>query len=153
MRATVSHWLSHCPALSHRESPGAMLALKADRPKGAEMAWGEPRKEDEQHYIDAGGERRRKKRDVDYSALRSHFMQVPGMDVSTARALLDLGFTRIDELQGRAPSSLFSELSDQRTEPPAREILAGIRLAVYFAETPVPDPDKLSRWAWTHADP
>ena len=51
-------------------------------------------------------QRTQKKRKVDYVALKSPFMRIPRMDVSGARALLDLGFREIYELRGRDPESL-----------------------------------------------
>lgn len=90
----------------------------------------------------------KKKKKVDYAALNSPMMRIPNLDVATARDLLDLGFHYPHELAGRAPEAIFADLQKIRDEvPPGR--LACFRMAVYFAETPEPDPNKLTPWAWT----
>ena len=75
-----------------------------------------------------------KKKKVDYVALSSPFMRISGMRVDGARALLDLKFKEIYELRGRAPESLFEELSKKRLNPPDADILKYLKLAVEFAE-------------------
>lgn len=76
-------------------------------------------------------------------------MKIPGINVITARDLLDLGFFETYELQGRSPEVLFEDLCKTKTKV-TKDRLCGIRLAVYFAETPDPDPKKLSIQAWSH---
>ena len=49
-------------------------------------------------------QRTQKKRKVDYVALKSPFMRIPRMDVSGARALLDLGFAKFTSCAGATPS-------------------------------------------------
>ncbi|MFP4540153.1 MAG: helix-hairpin-helix domain-containing protein [Opitutales bacterium] len=90
-------------------------------------------------------QRRRKK--VDREALQSPFSRIPGLDLRTVRDLLDLGFRQVDELAGRSPEALFEEVQNLRENtPPDR--LWHLRLAVYFAETPEPDPARLAAWRW-----
>lgn len=91
--------------------------------------------------------RQQKKKKVDYAALNSPFMRIPKMDVATARDLLDLGFQYPHELAGRAPEALLSDLQKIRVEIP-RVRLSYFRMAVYFAETPEPEPGKLNPWVW-----
>lgn len=91
--------------------------------------------------------RQQKKKKVDYAALNSPFMRIPKMDVATARDLMDLGFQYPHELAGRAPEALLADLQKIRDDiPPVR--LSYFRLAVYFAETPEPESNKLNPWAW-----
>lgn len=90
----------------------------------------------------------RKKKKVDYAALQSPFMRIPGMNTAVARDLLDAGFRQVHELEGRAPEVIFGHIKDLRPATP-REHLFRIRLAVYFAETPEPDPGRLDPWVWT----
>ena len=89
----------------------------------------------------------KKKKKVDYEALSSAFMRIPGMDVMAARALIDLGFKETYELVGRAPESLFEAYKKKKMDAPA-QILWGLRMAVYVAETPEPDPRKLKPALW-----
>lgn len=90
---------------------------------------------------------RPKKKKVDYQALGSPFMRIPRMDVATARDLLDIGLAEIYHLQGRSPESLFNDLQRLKPEAPA-DRLAMIRMAVYFAETPDPNPQLLQPSVW-----
>lgn len=90
----------------------------------------------------------KKKKKVDYGALKSPFMRIPRMDIAAARALLDLGFTEIHELRGRCADALFEEYQKSKMDAPGT-LLAALRLAVYFAETPEPDKNKLHLQAWS----
>lgn len=78
-------------------------------------------------------QRPQKKRKVDYVALRSPFMRIPRMDVTCARALLDLGYKEIYELRGLDPVSLVADLSKIRVEI-APEMHKFMKLATDFAE-------------------
>jgi len=89
----------------------------------------------------------RSKKKVDHEALNSPLNRIPGMELAAVRDLLDLGFKNINDLVGRAPESIFEDLRKQRPETP-KDRIAAFRLAVYFAETPEPDPKKLHRWCW-----
>ena len=79
-------------------------------------------------------QRTQKKRKVDYVALKSPFMRIPRMDVSGARALLDLGFHEIYELRGRDPESLVADLAKKRLEIPP-EMHKYMNIATDFAES------------------
>ncbi len=91
--------------------------------------------------------RKPKEKKTDYEALNSHFMQIPRMDVSTARDLIDLGFDRTYQLAGRSPEVLYDQLKRLRPDTPEYK-LPLIRLAVYFAEEESPDPKRLRPEAW-----
>ncbi len=93
---------------------------------------------------------RRKKKKVDLEALQSPFKRIPGMDIATARDLIDLGFRDIDEVRGRSPEALFEELCSEKENTPD-DRLHYLRMAVYYAETDDPDPQLLEAWRW--ADP
>jgi hypothetical protein len=80
-------------------------------------------------------------------ALGSAFMRVPQIKVEAARDLLDLGFTQLYQLAGRAPDALFADLLKLRPDTPSSR-LAELRLAVYVAETPAPDKNLLHVSAW-----
>jgi len=84
-----------------------------------------------------------RKKKTDYAALHSPFMRIPGFKVKAARALLDLGFSQTVELQGRCPEALYEDWSS--TRDPDVEVHAALRLAVYYADTPDPEVEKLTR--------
>jgi hypothetical protein len=90
---------------------------------------------------------RGRKKKVDYEALHSPLKRIPGLTVAEVRDLLDLGIRQIDELSGRSPQVLFDEVREMRKETPDDRLWA-FRLAVYYAETPEPDPKLLSSWQW-----
>ncbi len=88
-----------------------------------------------------------KKKEVDYAALSSPFMRIPRLPVVVARDLIDLGLRDVFELQGRAPEVLLEEMRRRKPTTPDSH-LPFIRLAVYFAENPDPDREKLYPDAW-----
>ena len=70
--------------------------------------------------------------------------------------LLRLGYNSLESLKGQDPflmyeldSRLHRQLHGGKLD---RCVLYVYRLAVYFAETPTPDPDKLLWWNWKDAD-
>ena len=88
-----------------------------------------------------------RKKEVDVAALSSAFMRIPRMRVEAARDLLDLGFTHPDQLAGRCPEGLFEKVRLLHPGTPADRVHY-LRMAVYFAETPEPDPRRLHPAAW-----
>lgn len=74
------------------------------------------------------------KKETDYTALQSPFMQIPRMKVDVARDLLDIGFAQVYQLQGRSPEVLFETLRKLKAETP-QDRLDYFRMAVHFAET------------------
>ena len=89
----------------------------------------------------------RKKEEVDRGALESAFARVPRLGLPAARDLLDLGFRQVHELAGRSPEALFDAVRKLRPSTPA-DRLHHLRLAVYYAETPDPEPAKLHPASW-----
>ena len=75
-------------------------------------------------------------------------MRIPRFPVEVARELLDAGYYRVDQLSGRSPDTLLTEISTRnKTKPPAH-YLPALRMAVYYAETDQPDPKKLFLDQW-----
>lgn len=90
----------------------------------------------------------KKKKKVDYEALNSRLMQIPKMDIASARDLLDIGIQDIFELEGRSPDSLFAMIKKQNAEADPKRLWY-LRMAVYFAENKQTlDPKKMTPWAW-----
>ena len=90
----------------------------------------------------------KKKKKVDYEALNSRLMQIPKMDIASARNLLNIGIQDIFELEGRSPESLFEiiKIANPEADP---KMLWYLRMAVYFAENKNQlDSNKLTPWAW-----
>ena len=91
----------------------------------------------------------KKKEKVDYEALNSRLMQIPKMDIASARDLLDIGIQDVFELEGRSPESLFETIRKLKPQADPRRLWY-LRMAVYFAENKTdPDPGKMTPWAWS----
>lgn len=81
-------------------------------------------------------------------AVCSPFMRIPRFPVDVARELLDAGYYRIDQLLGRSPESLVEEIHQKNNLKPSAYFLPALRMAIYFAETPIPDSRKLFLDQW-----
>jgi hypothetical protein len=90
---------------------------------------------------------RQKKKKVDYEALHSPLKRIPGVDLATVRDLMDIGIDEAEALRGRSPEALFEDILNLREQTP-RERLHTLRMVVYFAETPEPDPHLMEPWKW-----
>ena len=89
----------------------------------------------------------KKKKKVDRVALASPMMRIPRLDIQVARDLIDIGVKELYELEGRAAESLFEEIKKLRPDTPGYR-LAHLRMAIYFAENDLPDPQKLHPCEW-----
>lgn len=74
--------------------------------------------------------------------------RIPGVGKSIALDLWSLGLRSVDDLRGRDPEALYAELEALAGRHVDRCMLYVLRLAVYFAETAVPDPERLKWWRW-----
>lgn len=81
-------------------------------------------------------------------AVCSPFMRIPRFPVDVARELLDCGYVRIDQLAGRSAESLIAEIAQKNPKAIEAHFLPSLRMAIYFAETPNPDPQKLFLDQW-----
>ena len=88
-----------------------------------------------------------KQKKTDYEALNSSFMRIPRMKIAVARDLIDLGFTEIYQLSGRAPEILLEDLKQKRLSIET-DRLPYFRMAVYYAENSAPEPSLLHPTAW-----
>jgi len=90
----------------------------------------------------------KKKRKVDIAALQSEFKRrLPSLDIAAARDIMDCGFVHVDEIRGRSPEAIFETVRKLRPETPV-DRLCHYRMAVYYAETPDPDPKMLHAHMW-----
>jgi hypothetical protein len=65
-----------------------------------------------------------------------------------AKDLNDLGIRSVADLRGKDPQKMYDDLSFLRRAHTDRCVLYVFRCAVYFAETPDPDPELLKWWNW-----
>ena len=74
--------------------------------------------------------------------------RIPGIGEKLAAVLRELGYTRVDELQGEDPEQMYLRLNTLRGEDSDRCVLYTFRCAVYFASNRVHEPEKLKWWYW-----
>lgn len=74
--------------------------------------------------------------------------RIPGVGPSIAVDLRGIGITRIADLKGKSPERLYARSNARAGVVQDRCLLYVFRCAVYFAETPRPNPKKLLWWAW-----
>lgn len=96
--------------------------------------------------LDEGAQQRAAERRRE--AVCSPFMRISRFPVDVARELLDAGYYRVDQLAGRSPDSLLTEIKDRNKAPLPAHFLPALRMGVYFAETTSPDPKKLFLDQW-----
>ncbi|MBG0777348.1 MAG: helix-hairpin-helix domain-containing protein [Desulfovibrionaceae bacterium] len=86
--------------------------------------------------------------DALHRAATKDLRRIPGVGPAVAQDLLDLGVRRVDDLRGRDPQQLYDELCVFQGCRVDRCMLYVFRLAVYYAETPHPDPARCKWWLW-----
>ncbi len=76
--------------------------------------------------------------------------QIPGVGVSIANDLCNIGITSVSQLKGKDPYKLYDQSNQYAGVVQDRCLLYVFKCAVYFAETPVSqrDPEKLKWWNW-----
>jgi hypothetical protein len=79
---------------------------------------------------------------------RDLLQSIPGIGVSLARDLRDLGFQEPADLRGADPEKMYIDLCELRGQHQDRCVLYVFRCAVYFASTASPDPTLLKWWNW-----
>ena len=82
------------------------------------------------------------------SAAIKELKTIPGVGKSIARDLVELDILHISDLKGKDPEALYTQHCVMKGCKIDRCLLYVFRCAVYFAETPHPDPEKLKWWHW-----
>lgn len=75
-------------------------------------------------------------------------VQIPGIGKNMENHLLKLGYTSIASLKGQDPESMYQADCRLNGGHVDRCVLYVYRLAVYFAENEIHDPEKLKWWNW-----
>ena len=73
---------------------------------------------------------------------------IPGVGKSIAEDLRNIGVQTVADLKGKDPEKLFEMSNCFEGKVQDRCLLYVFREAVYFAENPNPDPEKLKWWYW-----
>jgi hypothetical protein len=78
---------------------------------------------------------------------------IPGVGVTIAQDLRDLGITRVEQLRGADPQALYDRLCELAGMHVDRCMLYVLRCAVYYASEFPHDPQLLQWWAWKDGGP
>ncbi|MBU1230349.1 MAG: helix-hairpin-helix domain-containing protein [Proteobacteria bacterium] len=81
-------------------------------------------------------------------AVLKDLRRIPGVGKSIAVDFWNLGLRSVDDLRGRDPQALYADMEALAGRHVDRCMLYVFRCAVYFAETPAPDPELLHWWSW-----
>ncbi len=73
---------------------------------------------------------------------------IPGVGLSIAEDLWDVGIHSIADLHGRDPEELFNRLQARAGAPVDRCVLYVFRCAVYYASHERHEPELLNWWHW-----
>ncbi len=74
--------------------------------------------------------------------------QIPGVGPAIAKMLHTLGISAQQELCGQDPEELYRRYEEHVGKDVDRCVLYTFRCAVYYCETPEPDPQLLKWWRW-----
>jgi Pathogenicity locus len=75
-------------------------------------------------------------------------MQIPGVGISIAHDLWNIGIRSVTDLQHKDPEALYHLSNKFAGVVQDRCLLYVFRCAVYYASSPKPDPRKLKWWYW-----
>jgi hypothetical protein len=74
--------------------------------------------------------------------------QIPGVGISVAQDLIDLGIYSIRDLKDQDPEALYKDLCVQTGTVVDRCMLYVFRCAVYYASNEHHEPELLKWWRW-----
>ena len=80
--------------------------------------------------------------------MKSPLREIPGVGEKIARVMESLGIRQVSDLRGRDPEELYRRECLLKGFQEDRCALYVWRLAVYYAENPVREPEKLKWWYW-----
>lgn len=78
----------------------------------------------------------------------SNLQEIPGVDPSIEKDLLEIGIKKIEDLKGQNPETLYKKSCLKAGQQIDRCLLYVYRCAVYYASTQKNDPEKLKWWNW-----
>jgi hypothetical protein len=73
---------------------------------------------------------------------------IPGIGKILCKDLLDLGYSKVTDLKGQDPESMYQDLISLRGQHIDKCVLYVFRCAVYYASNDKRDPEKLKWWNW-----
>ncbi len=85
------------------------------------------------------------------SAQKNDLQSIPGVGVSMAKDISDLGINSVAELRNKDAQKMYDDLIALRGVHQDRCVLYVFRCAVYYAENSNPDAELLKWWNWKDA--
>lgn len=79
---------------------------------------------------------------------KSELRKIPFIGPNIAQDLLNIGISRIADLKGKDPEELYRLDCEFKGRQEDLCQLYVFRMAVYYADTENPDPEKLKWWYW-----
>ena len=73
---------------------------------------------------------------------------IPGVGKNIAGDLRSIGIHSVADLKNKDPEVLYNQLMESVGSHVDRCVLYVFRCAIYYAETPTPDPERLKWWNW-----
>jgi hypothetical protein len=73
---------------------------------------------------------------------------IPYVGPAIAAYLSNIGINRVEDLKGKNPQELYEQICAYEGMQMDRCLLYVCRSAVYYAETPSPEPEKVKWWNW-----
>jgi hypothetical protein len=74
--------------------------------------------------------------------------KIPGVGKKLSKEFANIGFKEVQDFKGKDPELIYNQICTKQGFPVDRCVLYVCRLAVYFAENDVHDPEKLKWWNW-----
>ncbi|WP_457595594.1 helix-hairpin-helix domain-containing protein [Hydrogenimonas sp.] len=90
---------------------------------------------------------------MDRTAVEKELQKIPGVGRSLSRDLADLGYRKVEDLEGENPEAMYRNLTRLRGRHIDRCVLYVFRCAVYFASHTRHDPALLKWWNWKEERP
>ena len=79
---------------------------------------------------------------------KSDLKNILGVGNNIEQHLMNIGYDSIESLKGQSPEEMFARDCAYKGFQEDRCLLYVYRLAVYYAENDVHDPEKLKWWNW-----
>ena len=76
------------------------------------------------------------------------FRRIPGVGISIAEDMWNIGLRSIDDLKNRDPQKLYDAICSQQGTLVDRCMLYVMRCAVYYASNETHEPELLKWWHW-----
>ncbi len=84
--------------------------------------------------------------------MKTNLIKIPNVGKRTKESLINIGITCVEDLAGKNAEDLYEKDCKVKGFKEDRCQLYMFRMAIYYAETPSPEPEKLKWWYWKDKD-